>query len=212
MNKQYILITYKSGATITLDVPDNYYAITYAKKNEKKVHNIFLKQYNKLVAALDKSEGVVNANKYFKWSNAKIDSNDILAIDIKTIDIDNTSIDQTSVFVPGAHDKVYLDMSETSLQQLLDKLNNTDVLENFNKLILKLLTFFNKSNVEVSIKAKPKVKATTNNGRNGRVINSNTIGVAVAEANSNIDSGIVITDITPQSSTSEQVQEENTEG
>ena len=212
MNKQYILITYKSGATVTLDISDNYYATTYAKKKEKKIYDIFLKQYNKFVAALDKSEGVVNVNKYFKWSNAKIDSNDILAVDIKTINTNNTSVDQTSVFVPGAHDKVYLDMSETSLQQLLDKLNNTDVLENFNKLILKLLAFFNKSNVEVSIRAKPKAKATTNNSRNGRIINSNAIDTAIIEANSNIDSGIVITDITPQSSASEQVQEENTEG
>ena len=38
MMRQFILITYENGSTVTIDIPENYYRDKYKKKPEKKLH------------------------------------------------------------------------------------------------------------------------------------------------------------------------------
>ena len=59
MFKQYILIIYKNGSSISLDVPENYYQEKYKNKPEKKLHKIFMNEYKSFVKALNKNEAVV---------------------------------------------------------------------------------------------------------------------------------------------------------
>lgn len=157
--KQCIVVTYKNGSSINLDVPELYYQEKYAKKPAKKCHAIFLKEYNKFVNALNKTDGIVQVGKYLKFSNATVSGKDVLSIDIKELAEEVKPVDNT-IFVPGVHDKVYLDFTDTKLEALLTKLEDLSLLENLDKLVQKLVSYFNKANVEFSIKAGKKAPAT----------------------------------------------------
>lgn len=157
--KQCIVVTYKNGSSINLDVPELYYQEKYAKKPAKKCHAIFLKEYNKFVNALNKTDGIVQVGKYLKFSNATVSGKDVLSIDIKELAEEIKPVDNT-IFVPGVHDRVYLDFTDTKLEALLTKLEDLSLLENLDKLVQKLVSYFNKANVEFSIKAGKKAPAT----------------------------------------------------
>lgn len=157
--KQCIVVTYKNGSSINLDVPELYYQEKYAKKPAKKCHAIFLKEYNKFVNALNKTDGIVQVGKYLKFSNATVSGKDVLSIDIKELAEEVKPVDNT-IFVPGVHDRVYLDFTDTKLEALLTKLEDLSLLENLDKLVQKLVSYFNKANVEFSIKAGKKAPAT----------------------------------------------------
>ena len=157
--KQCIVVTYKNGSSINLDVPELYYQEKYAKKPAKKCHAIFLKEYNKFVNALNKTDGIVQVGKYLKFSNATVSGKDVLSVDIKELAEEVKPVDNT-IFVPGVHDRVYLDFTDTKLEALLTKLEDLSLLENLDKLVQKLVSYFNKANVEFSIKAGKKAPAT----------------------------------------------------
>ena len=121
--KQCIVVTYKNGSSINLDVPELYYQEKYAKKPAKKCHAIFLKEYNKFVNALNKTDGIVQVGKYLKFSNATVSGKDVLSIDIKELAEEVKPVDNT-IFVPGVHDRVYLDFTDTKLEALFTKLED----------------------------------------------------------------------------------------
>lgn len=158
--KKSIVITYKNGSTINIDVPETFYTLKYKNKPETKIHKIFMKQYNNFVSALNKSEGVIKVSKYLPFSNATISAESVLGVDIKVID--ESAPQMSTVSVPGVHDKTYLDISETSLDTILKKLETTNLLENFDTFIKKINTMMSKNNVEVTIKAGTKKKSVAN--------------------------------------------------
>lgn len=151
--KRCIVVTYRNGSSINLDVPELYYKEKYSKKTEKKLHQIFMKEYAKFVNALNSSENVVQVGKYLKFSNATVSSKDVLSVDIKDLESPEEKLLDNTIFIPGVHDKVYLDLTDTRLDNLLTKLEDLSIVENTNKLLQKLVSFFNTSNVEFNIKA-----------------------------------------------------------
>ena len=158
--KQCVVVTYKNGSSINIDVPVLYYSEKYKKKSEAKLHSIFLKEYSAFVKALNKGEDVVEVGKYLKFSNATVSAKDVLSVDIKDLAEEVKPQDNT-VFVPGVHDKVFLDLSDTRLDALLTKLEELNIVENTDKLLQKLVSYFNKSNVEFTIKAGAKKPSTS---------------------------------------------------
>ena len=158
--KQCVVIMYKNGTSVNIDVPTEYYKNKYSKNSEKKLHSIFMKEYKSFVKALNKEPSVLSVGKYLKFSSATISGKDVLSVDIKDFDMEAKPLDNT-VFIPGVHDKVYLDLTDTRLDALLDKLEELQVIENLDKLVQKLVGFLNKSNVEFTIKAGKKPTATT---------------------------------------------------
>ena len=142
-----------------MDVPSEYYKNKYSKKPEKKLHSIFMKEYNSFVKALNKEPNVITVGKYLGFSNATISGKDVLSIDIKDFDTEVKPLDNT-VFIPGVHDKVYLDLTDTRLDALLDKIEELEIIENSNKLLQKLVSFFNKSDFEFNIIAGKKPAST----------------------------------------------------
>lgn len=150
--KRCIVITYRNGSSINLDIPELYYKEKYAKKSNTQLHRIFIKEYSRFVKALNSSSNVVQVNKYLKFSNATVSSKDVLSIDIKDLEVETKPLDNT-VFIPGVHDRVYLDLNDTRLDNFLNKLEKLEIVENTDQLIKKLVSYFNKSNVEFTIKA-----------------------------------------------------------
>lgn len=161
--KRSIIITYKNGSSINIDVPETFYTLKYKNKPEAKIHKIFIKQYNNFVSALNKSEGVVRVSKYLPFSNATISAENVLGIDIKVIDELAPHI--STITVPGVHDKTYLDISETSLDTILKKLETTNLLENLDTFIKKVNAMMSKNNVEISIEAGAKKKLASSTSR-----------------------------------------------
>lgn len=160
--KRCIVVTYKNGSSINIDVPELYYQEKYKNKSEDRLHKIFLKEYKKFVTAMNKGNGVVPVGKYLKFSNTSVCGKDVLGIDIKDLEEEVKPQDNT-VYVPGVNDKVFLDISKTQLEDLIQKLNNTDLIDNLDKLVQKMASYFNKANVEFTIKAgkKPSTSGTT---------------------------------------------------
>lgn len=133
--KRVIVITYKNGTSINLDVPELYYQEKCSKKASQTPHKMLIKEYSKFVSALNRSsDGVVQVGKYLKFSNATVSRKDILSLDIKDLEVEYKPLDNT-IFIPGIHDKVYLDLTDTRLEAILDKLESLNVLENLNKFI-----------------------------------------------------------------------------
>ena len=149
---QLIAITYKNGTFINLEVSLDYYKNKYKKKSEKKLHSIFMKEYKAFVKALNKEPNIINVGKFLGFSNATISGKDVLSVDIKDVGVNAKPLEDT-MFIPGIHDKVYLDLTDTRLDGFLDKLEDLQLIENFDKLVQKLVGFLNKSNVEFTIKA-----------------------------------------------------------
>ena len=181
--KKSIVITYKNGSTVNIDVPETFYSIKYKNKSDKKLHKIFMKQYDNFVSALNKGVGIIKVCKYLPFSNATISAEGILGIDIKVID---SSTGLTQVTVPGVHDKTYLDISETSLDTILKKLESTNVIENLDTFIKKINSMLSKNNVEVSIKAgvKKKVPAASNTPKKNKVIEADNLSDTDVEVKS----------------------------
>ena len=150
--KRCIVVTYKSGSSINIDVPELYYQGKYKNKSEERLHKIFLKEYQKFVAAMNKGNEVVAVGKYLKFSNTSVCGKDVLGIDIKELEEEIKPQDNT-VYVPGIHDRVFLDVSDTPLYEFVQKLNDIELIDNLDKLVQKLLSYFNKANVEFTIKA-----------------------------------------------------------
>lgn len=151
--KRVIVVTYNNGSSVNLDVPELYYKEKYSKKSDKKLHKIFTKEYSKFVNALNNpKDEVVQVGKYLKFSNAIVSSKGVLSVDIKDLETEVKPLDNT-VFVPGVHDKVYLDLSDTRLDNFLNKLEELETLENLDVLVKKLVSYFNRSNVEFTIKS-----------------------------------------------------------
>ena len=158
MVKQYILIIYKNGSSISLDVPENYYQNKYNNKPEKKLHKIFMNEYKSFVKALNKNEAVVPVGKYLSFSQASISGKDVISVDLKSTQEMETK-EAVTTFVPGVHDQVYLNITGTDLEKLLNKLEETNLIENTSKLVDKICSYLNKSNVEFSIKTAKKPSA-----------------------------------------------------
>lgn len=177
--KYQIVVTYKNGSTILLDVPDNFYHNKYAKKPEAKIHKIFIKEYKSFVLAMGKTENILDVNKYLSFSNATISTKDILGIDLKTVD--EIANENANITIPGVHDKTYLDISETSLDTILKKLEETNVIENLDKFIQKVNAMMSKNNVEVTIKAGAKKKPTTTKKPKSETIIESQIETPVVE-------------------------------
>ena len=160
---QQISITYKNGILINIDVPNNYYKDKYPKKSEAKINKIFTKEYRKFVAAIDSTENsMLHVNKYLAFSNANISCKDVLSVDLKVINEDDMVKSSDIQVSSGTPNLIYLNLNGTSIEELVTKINNLSLVENVDKLIQKFLAYFNKSNVEFTIKTAAKKKATTN--------------------------------------------------
>ena len=155
-----IIITYKNGSVINIDVPETFYSLKYKDRSEKKLHKIFMKEYKNFVNALNKGQSVINVGKYLKFSNATISAENVLGVDIKVIE-ENQNLSLSDISVPGVHDKTYLDISETSLDAILKKLETTNLIENLDIFIKKVNAMMSKNNVEVTIKAGVKKKSAS---------------------------------------------------
>ena len=160
---QQILITYRNGTSINIDVPNNYYKNKYPKKSEVKINKIFTKEYRKFVTAINSSieNSMLYVNKYLAFSNANISCKDVLSVDLKVINEDDI-VESSDIQVSGTPNQVCLSLNGTSIDELVTKVNNLALIENVDKLIQKFLAYFNKSNVEFTIKTAAKKKATTN--------------------------------------------------
>ena len=97
-------------------------------------------------------------------SNAVLRQFLAISIDIKNKDTTTKEKADVVVQVPGAHDQVFLNLQGTALEALITKVNGLALLDNLDKLVQKLLTYFNKSNVEFTIKAAAKKKSVNSGG------------------------------------------------
>ena len=185
--KYQIVITYRNGSIITLDVPNNYYQEKYSKKSDTAIHKIFIKEYKNFINAMNKNDSMVDVGKYLEFSNATISASNILGIDLKTID-EVVSLNESNISIPGVHDKTYLDISETSLDTILKKLESTNLIENLDKFIQKVNSMMSKNNVEVVIKAGGAKKKSSSTPSSKKINTNNNID------NNNDDKDIVIND------------------
>ena len=154
--KRYVVVTYKNGSVINIDVPETYYQDKYKNRPEQRLHKIFIKEYSKFVEAMKRGKEVVAVGKYLTFSNTSVCGKDVLGIDIKDVDEEV----KPEVVIPGTEREVKVDLSESQIEKLAEKVLNSDLLDNLNKSLQKLLTYFSKSNVELSIKAGKKQPAT----------------------------------------------------
>lgn len=163
MTRSSIVVIYKNGTSVSVDVPENFYLNKYKKKSEKKLHQIFMKDYKKFVKALNKNLSVVDVNKYLPFSNASICGKDILSVDIKNVSLEEVTENQeiSNTYIPSLHDQLFLNIDGTKLEKLLDEIDEQNLVENLSKLIDRLLSYFTKSNVEFTIKAGKKQSTTT---------------------------------------------------
>lgn len=166
--KRVIVITYKNGTSINLDVPELYYQEKYDKQPAQKQHQIFIREYSKFVNALNRASGkVVQVGKYLKFSNATVSSKDILSLDIKDLEVEFKPLDNT-IFIPGIHDKVYLDLSDTKLENLLNKIESLNIIENLFKFSQDFMSIFDKSKNE--LKETEKKPTTSTSKRKKKVV------------------------------------------
>ena len=167
-----IVITYKNGASINLDVPDLYYENKYPTKTKEKLEQILQKHYSKFVKAINKYEGILKVKKYLPFSDATLSCDDVLSTDIinRNEQIANPSIGgSNAVKVPGVYDKVYLDITDTRLNDFLNKLLDLRILENTDKLLQKINSYLAKTDLEFSMKASKKVALpTTSKNKKGK--------------------------------------------
>lgn len=185
--KYQIVITYRNGSIITLDVPNNYYQEKYSKKSDTAIHKIFIKEYKNFINAMNKNDSMVDVGRYLEFSNATISASNILGIDLKTID-EVVSLNESNISIPGVHDKTYLDISETSLDTILKKLESTNLIENLDKFIQKVNSMMSKNNVEVVIKAGGAKKKSSSTPSSKKINTNNNID------NNNDDKDIIIND------------------
>ena len=141
-SKRNIVITYKDGTTINIDVPELYYVNKHKKYNDKRLHKVFMKEYDAFINAMSKQRGMISVGKYLKFSNASVNSCNVLGIDLKEVDID---VDSSTIKVPGTHDQVYLNIDGTKVETLINKIVDSDIIDNADNLFKKLSSFINKN-------------------------------------------------------------------
>lgn len=213
--KYQIIITYKNGSTIILDVPDNYYQEKYSKKSDTAIHKIFMKEYKNFVDAMNKSENMVNVNKYLSFSKATVSALNVLGIDLKTVCETPNTNDDTNISVPGVHDKTYLDISETSLDVILKKLESTNLIENLDKFIQNIGLIVDKIAFELNssnsnnnkVESKKKSTTTTTVASNTKKSKATTSQDAIVKNNNNDDDGVKTSDLLQTSSTKKDKKE-----
>lgn len=162
--KKAIVITYKTGSIINIDIPETFYSDMYKNTSEKKLHRIFMKDYGKFIAALNnKSHNIINVGKYLKFSTATVSCEDILGVDIKIVD-DTTAFTEmgSNTFIPNVADKTYLDINESILDNVLEKLDTTNLIDNLNNFIEKINTMIAEGSIDIKIKAGAKKKVSAN--------------------------------------------------
>ena len=167
-----IVVIYKNGTSINLDVPDLYYENRYPTKTKERLEQIMQKHYNKFVKAINKHEGILKVKKYLPFSDATLSCDGILSTDIrnKNEQIPNPLTGgNNTVKVPGVYDKVYLDITDTRLNDFLNKLLDLRILENTDKLLQKINSYLAKTDLEFSMKASKKVALpTTSKNKKGK--------------------------------------------
>lgn len=178
--KKLIIITYNTGSTVSIEVPEHYYQNKYKKKPEKKLHQIFIKEYKNLVKALNKGLNVVDVNDYLEFSQASVSGKNILSVDIKEVAEVNTQTD-SQTYIPGVHDQTFLKIEGTSLEKVFKQIEDENLIENLSKFITKVNSYFSKSNVEFTIKAGKK-PATTSTSRKKKKVDEVTAEVSAPEA------------------------------
>lgn len=154
--KKCIVVTYKNGSTVHIDVPEFYYNEKYRCKSDKWADYIFKKEYSRFIKAMNMYGGVVRVGKYLKFSDATVTSKDVLSIDIKEFaSEDEEKPLDSNVFIPGIYDRIYLDLSDTKLEKLIDKIDNLGILEDLKNLIKKPMEQpLEEVNIEISSEEK----------------------------------------------------------
>ena len=160
--KYQIVVTYKNGSIIKIDVPENYYQEKYSKKPNVRIHQIFIKEYRDFINALNKNASIVHVGKYLKFSNATISAKDILGIDLKLASDEslNTPDNNISIKIPGVYncDRDIYSIEWDPLINTFKKIEDTNIIEKLYSLIEK----FNDNSLNI-IKNTNKSKNNTQN-------------------------------------------------
>ena len=117
---------------------------------------------------------MIQVSKYLTFSNASISAKNVLGIDIKEM-ICESLPESNTVHVPGVHDQLFLNIENTRVEELVNKLCDSTLIANVDALVKKLLSFLNKSNVEFTIKAgkKPTNNKSTTTSKSKRTTQNN---------------------------------------
>ena len=156
MAKQLILIQYNNGSSVIINILENYYQQKYSKRPNKKLHAIFMRDYKRFIAALNKGSNIVNVNKYLPFSNASISGKDILSIDIKTQPTEFESKDNLITHIPNVFNQFYFDLDRVEIEKFLNQLLEANLVEKSSNLLEKLLEYFNKADLEFTTKSRKK--------------------------------------------------------
>lgn len=179
--RQTISILYKDGTSIFIEVPENYYFNRYGKKSEKRLHQIFMKDYRKFVNAFKNPSIILNVGDYLPFSNASICGKDVLSIDIKSTlksSGDNSIPDTNKVFISGlVQEQTSFSLKDTSIEAVFEQLKSNDVVDKLNNTLTLLLSYFARSDVEFTIKSGKK----SNAGRKKKVVESNDVTTTTLE-------------------------------
>lgn len=181
--KKLIIITYDTGSSVTIEVPERYYQDKYKKKPEKKLHQIFVKEYKNLVKALNKGLNVVDVNNYLEFSQASVSGKNILSVDVKDVVEEVSTPVDVQTFVPGVHDQVFLNIDQTAMAQVFKQIQDENLIENLSELLAKVNSYFSKSNVEFTIKAgkKPTSRASSTTTRRKKKTDEVPVETAIPE-------------------------------
>lgn len=156
MAKQLILIQYNNGSSVIINILENYYQQKYSKRPDKKLHAIFMRDYKRFIAALNKGSNIVNVNKYLPFSNASISGKDILSVDIKTQSIDLETRNEISTHIPNVFNQFYFDLDRVEIEKFLNQLLEANLVEKSSNLLEKLLEYLNKADLEFTAKSRKK--------------------------------------------------------
>lgn len=149
-----IVITYKNGSIINIDIPETYYIDTYKNTSQTKLHKVFMKEYEHFVSALNKSQSVINVGKYLKFSTATISCQDILGVDIRVIENDTILSNHMKVAQPELVKQERNSVS--SLDIVFKKLEETNLIENLDIVIKELNKLLSNYNIDIVAKSKSK--------------------------------------------------------
>lgn len=148
--KKSIVIKYKNGSSVNIEVLSDFYVEKYPKAAENKREKIFIKEYKKFLNALSKPQPVVNVGSYLKFSNATISGEGILSVDI--VD-DNREVEESTTVISEVNPL-------NLIAEFLQKLDATGIISNLDTLLKRINNMMAKNNVDITIKASNK-KATT---------------------------------------------------
>lgn len=147
MNKQ-IVITYKNGICVKIDVPKDYYKTKYKNKSDEKLYKVFLKDYKKFIKYLCKEGDIVSIGKYLRFSDSFICGKDIMSVDLKDKPCVDTAhvilSDDTNNSFEISSEKINtmsIDLSDTQLSDLIKKVNDLGIVDNINTLLSKVNEF-----------------------------------------------------------------------